>query len=85
MRQEQFEKDGKNYVRISKLKAKRLFENGQTIFLLPAKMNPYNMWTCLDSISKENEVDFERLVNSFTYYNCLPEVGTYPKFFISEI
>ena len=29
--------------------------------------------------------DFERIVNSFIYYNCNNEMGLYPKFFAPAV
>lgn len=84
MRKESFEKDGKEYVRISKSKAKRLFESGKTIFLFPVNMNINSMWACPTSIRAKEDIKFNDYIYAFIYYNCCPELGEYPKFFVSE-
>ena len=71
-----------NYERISKSQARKLFDNGETIGLIACKMNvlsPYQPPLIVNS--KELETTFEKLVNTFTYYNCSYEMGYYIHYF----
>ena len=76
---------GENVIRISKKAAKKAFESGLEIFLLPCKANINSIWydhPCF--IEKKTACrDFEGMVRSFEFYNCnLNETGMYVKFFI---
>lgn len=78
------------YVKITRPKAKRLFDEGKTLYLLPCKCSR----VCLvevcgirpATITKNNDAGrtFEKLVNSFEYYNCNRELGYYTHFYVRE-
>ena len=89
MRIEHFtnKRTGVNYYRITKRTAKKLFAQGHTLLIAPSKANMYYIfqtWAIMqyngiDSTTPEQ--DFERISNSFAYYNCNNEMGTYVKYF----
>lgn len=76
-----------DYFRITKKFACKLFTTGHTVIIAPCKVNmrhPAHLW----GIIQYNGIDegtpeqhFDRVVNSFEYYNCNNELGTYAKFF----
>lgn len=75
----------KKIKQINKTSAKKLYEAGETIYLLPCLCNVDGVWVTPYPISKENAVwwgqTFEDDVLSFTNYNCCSELGRYPIFF----
>ena len=84
-------RNGKQYVQISKMAAKKLFDNGGTILLQSSNMIFYGVWQCpfetnkksdffINSISSE-EKWFELLCIDYRYYNCDNERGKYINFF----
>lgn len=76
--------------RINKRVARKLFEQGVVITVLPCKANPRSpWWHGLDwdknyLISIGEEPDFDKLYNAFVYYNCNYETGYYPAFYVEE-
>ena len=83
--------NGKQYVQISKMAAKKLFDNGGTILLQSSNMIFDGVWQCpfeknkksdffINSISSE-EKWFELLCSDYRYYNCDNERGKYINFF----
>ena len=76
------------YVRISKQKARRLYDNGENIYLLPCKVSPASEWIRPYQANDylEYQRSFDRVLASFEYYNCqYNELGKYPAFYIKEI
>ena len=84
-----------SYKRVSKPVARRLYNKGCTILLLPCKVNdslvydyPYqwirpfsiSLDTCLHTANR-----FERAINEYCIFNCnTSELGYYPHYFVSE-
>lgn len=66
--------------RISKKKAKKMFDAGATIYLQTSKFRPFGVWSQAMPIEKADE-SFESVVNSFEYYNCGYEQGYYTHFY----
>lgn len=85
MRKEQYVIDGITYTRISKAKARKLFENGECVGICPVNIDPSSIWGGMVEFQKECKCEnwsFDNFVNNFVYYNCqLNETGKYPKFF----
>lgn len=75
-------------VQIAKQRARRLYDQGKTIYLQSCNMRFNGMWQSACPISKETrsreEQTFDSLVNEYTYYNCDQERGKYPCFFIKK-
>lgn len=57
-------------IKINKVAAKGFYLQGKTIYLLPCKCSPDGLWVKPYAINKDNDGDFETLINSYTYYNC---------------
>ena len=75
-----------NYTRINKSEARKLYNLGRPIAVLPCKANPNSPWFSTSTVSKESGRDFDALVNEFTYYNCnTPELGRRPAFYVVTV
>ena len=76
--------------------AKKLFEAGHKIRVVPNKINPNNVWGLCADIQKIESVplesiydinyysNFNRIINDFTYYNCSSETGLYLHFYLLD-
>ena len=70
------------YERISKAQARKMFDNGESIGLIACKLNLLSQWGNPSMVnSKELDATFDKLVNTFTYYNCSYAAGYYIHYF----
>lgn len=85
-----------NYKKVNKPTARKMFNHGLSIYILPCKVSERaldgndNNWvkpvvinlqtTQLDS--KYNK--FDRAINEYCYYNCNAELGYYPHYYVTE-
>ena len=78
--------DTGKYTRVRKDVARRLFNEGRTIYLTPSNIaaSDSNLWVKPCPISNRSEKNFDDIVNSFEYYNCNSELGYYTNFWINE-
>ena len=67
--------------KINKQKAKRLFNEGQDVYIIPCKMNLYSIWGGLMKTNKK-EGKWEWFINNAIYYNCDSERGKYLHYYI---
>ena len=75
-----------NYTRINKPEARKLYNLGRPIVVLPCKANPNSPWFSNSTVSKESGRDCDALVNEFTYYNCnTAELGRRPAFYVVTV
>lgn len=76
-----------NYTRINKSEARKLYNLGRPIAVLPCKANPNSPWFSNSTVSKEStDKNFDTLVNEFAYYNCnTAELGRRPAFYVLTI
>lgn len=75
-----------NYTRINKSEARKLYNLGRPIVVLPCKANPSSPWFSNSMFSKKSGRDFDALVNEFTYYNCnTSELGRRSAFYAITI
>lgn len=73
------------YTRISKRTAKKMYNDGKSVYIVPCKVyaNDNNYWIKPYEIKINKDIDpFDRIVNSFEYYNCNHELGYYTAFYI---
>lgn len=79
-----------NYEQVSKTMARKLFEQGMDILLVPCKVNPTNIWGIGVTLNKradyasvtENMADyFQYAVNTMLWYTCNSEFGYYVSFY----
>lgn len=71
------------YKRIRKNEARRMYNNGVTVYLLPCKVYPDDNHPWIKPYRMEGR-PFEKTVNEFEYYNCNAELGYYTAFYIKE-
>ena len=73
------------YRRIRKDEARRLHDDGATIYLLPCKVYPDDNHPWITPY-KMDDRPFEKVVNEFEYYNCnIAELGYYAAYYIREV
>lgn len=79
--------DGKVLKQINRRKAKRLFEDGVEIFVVPCKMKLYSPWSEPMKIGEGAFVirTFNSFINEFEYYNCNSETGSYTHYFTEDV
>lgn len=63
-----------NFEKINKVKARKLFNSGENIYLLPCKLRLNNAW-CQPIMINNSMSDFDALIDRATYYNCNSEIG----------
>lgn len=71
-------------IKINKSKARRLFNEGVAINLLPCKVRLNSMWIKPCLIEKKASGNFDDYVDEFEHYNCNYELGYYTSYYISE-
>ena len=76
-----------SYTRINKREARKLYNLGRPITILPCKANPNSPWFSNSTVSKESaDKNFDALVNEFTFYNCnTSELGRRPAFYVATV
>ena len=74
----------KKYTRVRKDMARRLFNEGKTIYLTPSNVvaNDSNFGFRPYPIVSRNEENFDNIINRFEYYNCNYKMGYYTIFWI---
>lgn len=72
-----------NVTKINKTQARKLFNDGVMIYLLPCRVGFNNCWIVPHSIIKgeDEHADFDRILNNFEYYNCGYGLGNYTAFY----
>lgn len=78
--------DTKTYKRIRKDVARKLFQEGRTVYLTPSNVSAddTNLWIKPYPINNRDEKDFDVKVNQFEYYNCNSELGYYACFWTNK-
>ena len=71
-------------VKIRKNTARKLFNEGHELIIIPCNCSPNGFWVKGFRICKTNleNSDFDRLINEFEYYNCNSELGRYTHYYI---
>ena len=81
-----------NYKRVNKPTARKMYNIGSSILLLPCKVSdkvldnthPWIKPVEISILTSENEENqFDRSVNSYEYYNCNSELGYYAQYYVS--
>ena len=78
--------DSGKYTRVRKDVARRLYNEGKTIYLTPSNIaaSDSNFWVKPFPIQSATGRPFDQWVNEFEYYNCNHELGYYTNFWINE-
>ena len=94
MRKYTFTEKGHTFKRIDKKTARTAYKNGLTVIICPCNLRPFTPWHNEHRINRKDRAqfvvdeigvvnDFNNLVNSFEYYNCInSETGKYSAFYI---
>ena len=82
-----------SYKRINKPTARKMYNHGCNILLLPCKVNDSAVDGCSHpwvkpvtiniSDCKHDANKFDRTVNEYEYYNCNAELGYYSHYFVT--
>lgn len=91
---------GEKLYRVDKRVAKRAYNTGKPVYLLPCKTCLDSMWVqpCRAIVDEYTTIgtstgfdtviarnkQFETVVTCFTYYNCNNELGRYPAFYMER-
>ena len=84
-----------DYKRVNKPTARKMYNSGYSIQLLPCKVNSFMVFDknykgfiipvlISSETSSHSENKFDRTVNDFEYYNCNAELGYYSHYFVKE-
>lgn len=75
--------DSSNLVKITINTARKLFDAGETVYLLPNKVRLGNAWIFPFAVNTNNSSghSFDNIINSYSYYNCNKEVGNSVAFY----
>jgi hypothetical protein len=70
--------------KVNKAQARKAFNNGQLVHVVPSKANPQSVWfrDCMIVISKLRTPDFDLIVQRFQYYNCNNQLGKRVAYYI---
>lgn len=72
-------------IKVSFEQAQKLFDEGQTVRLVPSKMGPNNAWGVGFDFRKDDEaLSFSKLVRIFEAKHCSPTVGRRAAFYVAE-
>ena len=70
------------YERITKHKARAMYNAGQTIYIHPVNLNPCGYMSPAVVLKQDQEQDFCKMIAAYEYYNCAHhEVGKYAAFY----
>lgn len=76
------------YNRISKARARKLYNENKPFYCCPVKMSPVNMWGGICKIEKERieeyNSSFDNIIFLAEYYNCNNETGNYLAYYERE-
>ena len=76
----------KSYAKVRKEVARRLFNEGYKVYVIPCKLNPFSQWDCAEAWNKElideTRNAFDRTVIDYKNNVCNSEVGYYPNYYV---
>jgi len=73
-------------VKITKTLAKKMYDNGEEIMVIPNRVRPNSMLASWTSKPADDPcADFDKLCNAVFYYNCSPETGMKLAYYAKEV
>ena len=69
--------------KINKTQARKEYNSGKDVYLLPSKAAPGSIWIQPLRINNSCGRDFDTLVNEFSIYNCTKETGLRINYYIN--
>lgn len=73
-----------NLIKVDKRTARKEFNKGNAIHLLPSRIAPGNLWVEPLSVNKQCGKSFDTLINEYSYYNCNRETGLRVNYYINK-
>lgn len=71
--------------RIDRRKARKLWKEGKDFWIVACNLRPEYGMRYRKEWTSHFHGDFDKMVNNFTYYNCInSETGRYPAFYIED-
>lgn len=73
-------------VKITKALARKMYNEGEEVMIIPNKVRPNGMlanWTTKPV--DDPDADFDKLCNAIFYYNCSPETGMNLAYYAKEV
>ena len=67
--------------KLNKAQARKLFNQGTTIQMIPHKASPYSPWF-IGAKYSQKDGEFDNLVNKVEHYNCNNELGYYLAYYV---
>lgn len=71
-------------MKVNKTRARKEFNKGNAVWLLPCKAVLGSMWIVPIMIDKNCDGEFDTIVNYFEAMNCNGATGKYAHFYINE-
>ena len=84
MQKEDYTYNGKRFVHVNKIKARKVYNDGNIVCLIPDMLRLDNAWQSPFPIVNASGKDFDTWVTEFVYYNCNNEQGRTVKYFVAE-
>lgn len=79
----QYTADG--YTRISKARARRLYDAGAPVYLCPVKLRPGAPWHPETQIFQpRTQIAFDEITQAAAYYTCSPGAGKYLAYYTKD-
>lgn len=71
-------------IRINKTAARREYEKGRTLYVLPSRTRFDNAWIrpFQMEIARLDNADFDKVINEYEFYNCMRELGKRAAFYV---
>lgn len=77
-----YNNDGSKYVRISKSMARNFHIMGYDIIVAPCNACLFTQWRVEGTMTASD--DFDKYVDSYTYYNCNNKMGRYVSYYVKK-
>lgn len=72
-------------VKITKALAKKMYNNGEEIMIIPNRIRPNSILASWIRKPENEDGDFDKLCNAVFYYNCSPETGMNLAYYAKEV
>ncbi|MEG1662934.1 MAG: hypothetical protein RR338_03020 [Clostridia bacterium] len=76
--------------KINVTRARKLYDQGERVLIIPRKTNPRNMWGIGLELKKSELMaldigeEFDKICNQYIYYNCNSELGASLAYYIYD-
>lgn len=72
--------------KVNKSVARRAYNAGKKVAICPCYVSPFSMWFggFYTNDGADSSIDFDKLCNTISYYNCNEELGRTLAYYIEE-